>query len=103
MNSAAVNTCLVFVSRKLPDGRVSITRNVFEECVERFMSNLAEKMGTETWATTDVSMMIFGASVAALANVAGISDTTDEEALLLSEAVIQRRDPMFHLARRSSL
>jgi len=104
MTSAAVNTCVIFVSHKdaLGKPKVSIQSlcNDLRQAAVSLKFNL-EKAG---WQSEDIALAAYAQSVALLANASSVTGCkNDLEALKILERVIKETMPEFKVATRTSL
>lgn len=104
VNSAAVNTCIVFVARKETSIKPPVDLDSVCGQLEEFCGKFAESLIREGWEEEDVALAVFANGLGLLANgSAVVGADSDLEALQAIENHVQRRFSSFRLKRRSSL
>ena len=106
MSSQAVNTCLVFVGRKLGGSRKKtphideITERLRTLCKSEFPSVL-EEYG---WVPDDIALALFSQGVGMLANASAINGVSDNfQSLTMIEDIVCEKYGSFRIKKRKSL
>jgi putative DNA methylase len=102
MSSEAINTCLVFVTRKSCKEKERVTLDKFLKNVAQATSGqLADSLVKAGWQDADCALALFAQGAGILANCR--LDGTTVEALEGVEQLVRLRFPMFKIVRRASL
>ena len=104
IRSEAVNTCVVFVSKKLSMVRKPVTlANIISSFGKIIESDFIISLRNAGWCNEDIATGLIAYGVALISNALYIEETDDMSVLLKIEYEINKEFPMFKLAKRKSL
>lgn len=104
MSSDAVNTCVVFVARRVHRAKEPIAQQAFlQRAAAVAASGLGDALAAAGWAAGDAALASFAQGAGLLGNFSAVCDATWQDALAGLEELVRRRFPAFKLARRKSL
>ena len=108
MTSNAINTCIVFVARKmLKDKKTFEKETAIEKLIEIMESEYTQSLINSGWSEKDIGLAIFAHGVALLSNTQQINkdkeDKMDEKTLFEFKKLIKARFPEFNMVKRKSL
>lgn len=104
MTSEAVNTCLVFVMRKLGDVKTTISREALEsDFKEVVFCAFSESLVNSGWNELDAALAVYAQGVGMLVNCAEVDDASDIEVLLSMAKIVAGKYPSFKISNRKSL
>ncbi|MBC6414658.1 MAG: DUF1156 domain-containing protein [Chromatiales bacterium] len=104
IRSEAVNTCVVFVSKKLPMVRRPTTLTSIMYSFRKIIrSGFITSLKSVGWCDEDIATGLMAYGVALISNVLYVEEIDDMSVLLRIEYEIHKEFPMFKLAKRKSL
>jgi len=108
MTSNAINTCIVFVARKISQEKKIFKKEVaIGKLIEIMESEYTQNLINSGWSEKDVALAIFAHGVALLSNTKqkekNKEDKMDENALIEFKNKIKTRFPQFNIIKRKSL
>jgi putative DNA methylase len=108
MTSNAINTCIVFIARKISQDREIFKKEVAKEILNELMeSEYTQNLINSGWSEKDIALAIFAHSIALLSNTlqkdGNDEDKSDEIALIEFKNLIKTWFPKFNITKRKSL
>lgn len=104
MNSAAINTCLVFVARRNSHPKPAANGAEFNARLREIAGTFGKDLDAAGWPSADAGLAVFAQGVGLLANTRPSSNNCDEESTLREMAkIVQEAFPQFRLTNRNSL
>jgi len=104
MTSDALNTCMVFITRKQLSPRVPSSVAAVRSRLEEIISDLEIPLRSCGWQERDIAIAVYAHGVALLCNAAKLDGADgDRDALLALEAIVREHFPVFRVLRRKSL
>lgn len=103
MTAEAVNTCLVFVARKVVSMKPALDEKAIENRLEEIYRTFILSLVEDGWEETDVALTLFANGVGILANSVPSQVSESCQALKAIERFVKRKFPNFRVSNRKPL